>query len=129
MSASEAAAWAQEHWRGGPRLGRDLALTAIFGFLAAGALLLTGPEGRNLLPRSPLPSPLAQEEPKPAASRPPSPPRSRSSRAPRPRRPPSRKGRTGWRPARRPGHPALARGRHPRRRQAARRLGQAEAAS
>ena len=68
MSASEAAAWAQANWRGGPRLGRALALTAIFGFLAAGALLLTGPEGRNLLPRSPLPSPLAQEEPAPAAS-------------------------------------------------------------
>ena len=67
MSASKAATWAQGHWRGGPRLGRDLALTAIFGFLAAGALLLTGPEGRNLLPRSPLPSPLAQEEPQPAA--------------------------------------------------------------
>jgi hypothetical protein len=68
MAASEAAAWAQEHWRGGPRLGRDLALAAAFGFLAAAALLLTGPEGRNLLPRSPLPSPLAQEEPTPAAS-------------------------------------------------------------
>jgi len=67
MSASEAAAWAHGNWRGGPRLGRDLALTAILGFLAAGAILLTGPEGRNLLPRSPLPSPLAQEEPQPAA--------------------------------------------------------------
>jgi hypothetical protein len=65
--AATVASWAQEHWRGGPRLGRDLALTAAFGFLAAGALLLTGPEGRNLLPRSPLPSPLAQEEPTPAA--------------------------------------------------------------
>lgn len=64
-TAGEAAAWAQEHWRGGPRLGRALALTAILGFLAAAALLLTGPEGRSLLPRSPLPSPLAQEEPKP----------------------------------------------------------------
>jgi hypothetical protein len=67
-AAGETAAWAQEHWRGGPRLGRDLALTAAFGFLAAAALLLTGPEGRNLLPRSPLPSPLAQEEPTPSAS-------------------------------------------------------------
>ena len=92
MSAGEAAAWAHEHWRGGPRLGRDLALTAILGFLAAGALLLTGPEGRNLLPRSPLPSPLAQEEAPPAAQPTAAPPRrSRSSRAPRPRQPPSRK--------------------------------------
>ena len=68
MSASEAAAWAQANWRGGPRLGRDLALTAILGFLAAGALLLTGPEGRALLPRSPIPAPAAQQEPKPVPS-------------------------------------------------------------
>jgi hypothetical protein len=67
-AAGAAAAWAQEHWRGGPRIGRDLALTAVFGFLAAAALLLTGPEGRALLPRSPLPAPVAQEEPNPAAS-------------------------------------------------------------
>jgi hypothetical protein len=68
MSASEAAAWAQANWRGGPRLGRDLALTAILGFLVAGALLLTGPEGRALLPRPPIPAPAAQQEPKPAPS-------------------------------------------------------------
>ena len=36
-AAAEVASWSQEHWRGGPRLGRDLALTAAFGFLAAGA--------------------------------------------------------------------------------------------
>lgn len=52
-AATEAAAWAQENWRGGPRLGRDLAMTALLGFLAAAALLLTGPEGRNLIPRPP----------------------------------------------------------------------------
>jgi hypothetical protein len=67
-SASDAAGWAQENWRGGPRLGRDLALTAAFGFLAAGALLLTGPEGRNLFPRAPIPAPLTQDEAKPSAS-------------------------------------------------------------
>jgi hypothetical protein len=66
QAAGEAATWSQENWRGGPRLGRDLALTAAFGFLAAGALLLTGPEGRMLFPRPPIP--IAQEEPKPEAS-------------------------------------------------------------
>ncbi len=69
-AANEAAGWAQENWRGGPRLGRDVALTAVFGFLAAAALLLTGPEGRNLFPRSPVPAPTAQDEAKPVASPP-----------------------------------------------------------
>ncbi|MGE3269740.1 MAG: hypothetical protein AB7P40_13395 [Chloroflexota bacterium] len=67
--AGEAAAWAQENWRGGPRLGRDLAITAVLGFLAAAALLLTGPDGRTLFPRTPAPPQEAQA--KPAASPPP----------------------------------------------------------
>jgi hypothetical protein len=74
--AAEVATWAQEHWRGGPRLGRDLALTAALGFLAAGALLLTGPEGRNLLPRSPIAAPAddgAQAAPSPVAGQAPQP--------------------------------------------------------
>ncbi|MCC7369419.1 MAG: hypothetical protein IT306_13410 [Chloroflexi bacterium] len=64
-TAAEAAAWAQENWRGGPRLGRDLALTAVLGFLAAAALLLTGPDGRSLIPRqlTPQQEEVAQVQP------------------------------------------------------------------
>jgi hypothetical protein len=59
-AATETATWADKNWRGGPRLGRELALAAMLGFVAAGVLLLTGPEGRALLgPRSPLPLPVA----------------------------------------------------------------------
>ena len=47
-SATQTATWADQNWRGGPRLGRDLALAALLGFIAAGALLLTGPEGRSV---------------------------------------------------------------------------------
>ncbi|MFN8633560.1 MAG: hypothetical protein U0893_06860 [Chloroflexota bacterium] len=65
-TASDVAGWAQENWRGGPRLGRDLALTAALGFLAAGALLLTGPEGRSLIPRPP--APVSQDDARPSAS-------------------------------------------------------------
>jgi hypothetical protein len=67
-SATEAATWAQDNWRGGPKLGRDLALTAILGFLAAAALLLTGPEGRALMPRPQAPAQQEQAGPQPIAS-------------------------------------------------------------
>jgi hypothetical protein len=74
-TAAEAATWAQENWRGGPKLGRDLAMTAVLGFLAAAALLLTGPEGRHLIPRPPGMTPQEQvaqpdPSPQPAAAQP-----------------------------------------------------------
>lgn len=60
-AATQTAAWADRNWRGGPRLGRDLALAAMLGFVAAGILLLTGPEGRALLgPRASQPVPEAE---------------------------------------------------------------------
>lgn len=68
-AATTSAAWAQQHWKGGPRLGRDLAITAILGFLAAGALLLTGPEGRFLFPnRQTTTIPVASDQPQAIAS-------------------------------------------------------------
>ncbi|MDP8923996.1 MAG: hypothetical protein M3O34_14095, partial [Chloroflexota bacterium] len=87
-AATESAAWAQENWRGGPRIGRDLLVAAALGFLTAGVLLLTWPEGRLLVgprpelpidsprpetPPTPPPNPVAQKpqaskpEPKPSA--------------------------------------------------------------
>jgi hypothetical protein len=63
-AATDSATWADQHWRGGPKLGRELALAAMLGFVAAGVLLLTGPEGRALLgPRAQLPLPVASPQP------------------------------------------------------------------
>ena len=68
-AAAESATWAQEHWRGGPRIGRDLLVTAALGFLTAGVLLLTGPEGRLLVgPRPNLPIDQPRAEAPPIAS-------------------------------------------------------------
>lgn len=62
-AATETATWADKHWRGGPKLGRELALAAMLGFVAAGVLLLTGPEGRALLgPRQQVPLPAASPQ-------------------------------------------------------------------
>ena len=104
-TATDAASWAQENWRGGPRLGRDLALTAILGFLAAAALLLTGPEGRSLFPRSPEVA-QQQEGAQPSAS-----PQAATKPEQKPQAQPSpsaqQNGRTGRRAARGPGYPSF----------------------
>ena len=65
-AATSSATWADQNWRGGPHLGRDLALAALLGFVAAGILLLTGPEGRALLgPRAPVTQPIPDAGPQP----------------------------------------------------------------
>ena len=79
-TAIDAAGWARKHWRGGPRIGRDVGVAVAFGILTAGILLLTGLEDRlpvpiprpsiwSLLPREePRPEPAIAEEPAPVAT-------------------------------------------------------------
>jgi hypothetical protein len=64
LAATDTATWADQNWRGGPRIGRELAFAAMLGFVAAGVLLLTGPGGRQLLnPRQNGPLPVASPPP------------------------------------------------------------------
>ena len=68
-AAGEAADWTRQNWRGGPRIGRDLLVAAALGFLTAGVLLLTGPQGRLLVgPRPVLPAEPSRAEAPPVAS-------------------------------------------------------------
>ncbi len=53
-TASEAAGWARQNWRGAPAVGRHLSLAALFGLMTAGVLLLSIVEER--LP-APVPRP------------------------------------------------------------------------
>ncbi|MBA2451271.1 MAG: hypothetical protein H0V51_24925, partial [Chloroflexi bacterium] len=66
-TALDAAGWAREHWRGGPRVGRDLGVAAALGLLAAGLVLLTGLENRlpAPIPRPSLWSLLPRQDPSP----------------------------------------------------------------